>query len=90
MITDAAELGYDLTGHRGAALTPALLAWADLILAMDQAVLDELHRRADAGDRPKSGSTLTDTDVPDPWGKDSAAFTDCATLIAQGAAQHLA
>jgi protein-tyrosine phosphatase len=90
MITAARELGYDITGHRGVALTPQLLAWADLILAMDQAVLEELQRRADADGRPKIRLYLTGTDVPDPWGKELTAFTDCATLIEQGAAQHLA
>jgi len=89
MITAAQTLGYDLTDHRGVALTPELLAWADSVLAMDQAVFEQLHQRADPADRPKIRLYLTGGDVPDPWGKDAADFADCATLIDRGASQHL-
>jgi protein-tyrosine phosphatase len=90
MITVAEALGYDLSDHRGVALTPELLAWADSILAMDQAVFEQLQLRAAAADRPKIRLYLTGADVPDPWGKDAADFADCAALIDQGADQHIA
>jgi protein-tyrosine phosphatase len=90
MITAAAELGYDLTDHRGAALTPELLTWADAILAMDQAVIAELQQRAGPADRPKIQLYLTGVDVPDPWGKEAADFADCAALIEHGTSQHIA
>jgi protein-tyrosine phosphatase len=88
MITAAEELGYDLTRHRGVALTPALLAWADLILAMDRTILDQLQQRTDATEHPKIRLYLPDADVADPWDKTPADFTDCAALIDQGADQN--
>ena len=90
MITAAADLGYDLTAHRGVALTPELLTWADTILAMDHAVLDQLHQQADPADRLKIRLYLDGADVPDPWDKPATAFAECAALILQGADQHLA
>lgn len=88
MIAAAANLGYDLTGHLGAALTPDLIAWAGLILAMDRTILAELHRRA-AADRSKIRLYLDNADVPDPWGKEPEDFAACAALIDHGAGQHL-
>ena len=88
MITAAHTLGYDLTSHRGVALTTELIAWADLILAMDQAVLEQLEQRTEPADRAKVRLYLPGADVPDPWGKEAADFTACAALIDQGADQH--
>ena len=90
MITAAADLGYDLTDHRGVALTPELLTWADTILAMDHAILDQLHQQAAPADRPKIRLYLDEADVPDPWGKQATAFTECAILIERGADHHIA
>lgn len=90
MITAAENLGHDLTGHRGVALTPQLLAWADLILAMDHTILDQLQQRTDATEHPKIRLYLPNADVPDPWEKTPADFAVCAALIDQGADQHLA
>ena len=36
----AGEVGLDLTGHRSQPLTPELVAWADIILAMSRSHLD--------------------------------------------------
>ena len=85
MIQAAAALGYDLAGHLGAQVTDWMLDWADLVLAMDSAVLAEL--RALAGDRahPELRLYAEGRDVPDPWGKDAAAFADCARLIEEAA-----
>ncbi|HUY52451.1 MAG TPA: low molecular weight protein-tyrosine-phosphatase [Streptosporangiaceae bacterium] len=88
MIEAAAVLGYDLAGHLGAQVTSQMLDWADLVLAMDSAVLAELRRLA--GDRasPELRLYLEGRDVPDPWGKDACAFTACARLIEEAARQQ--
>jgi protein-tyrosine phosphatase len=86
MTEAAAALGYDLTGHAGTQLTPQMLDWADLVLAMDSAVLARL--RGFAGDRasPEMRLYLLDGgDVPDPWGKDADAFAACARTIEDAA-----
>lgn len=85
MIQAAAALGYDPAGHLGAQVTAQMLDWADLVLAMDRAVLVEL--RALAGDRARRELRLyaEGCDVPDPWGKDADAFSACARLIEEAA-----
>lgn len=88
MIEAAVALGYDLAGHLGAQVTAQMLDWADLVLAMDSAVLAEL--RALAGDRARPELRLyaEGRDVPDPWGKDAPAFAACARLIEETARQQ--
>lgn len=88
MIQAAAALGYDLVGHLGAQVTAQMLDWADLVLAMDSAVLAEL--RALAGDRARPELRLyaEGRDVPDPWGQDAYAFSACAQLIEEAARQQ--
>jgi protein-tyrosine phosphatase len=88
MIQAAAALGYDLAGHLGAQVTDWMLDWADLVLAMDSAVLAEL--RALAGDRARPELRLyaEGRDVPDPWGQDADAFSACAQLIEEAARQQ--
>ena len=88
MIQAAAALGYDLAGHLGAQVTDQMLDWADLVLAMDSAVLAEL--RALAGDRARPELRLyaEGRDVPDPWGQDADAFSACARLIEEAARQQ--
>ncbi|HUY49168.1 MAG TPA: low molecular weight protein-tyrosine-phosphatase [Streptosporangiaceae bacterium] len=88
MIKAAAALGYDLTGHAGTQLTTGMLDWADLVLAMDTAVLAELRKLA--GDRatPELRLYLGEHDVPDPWGHDPRAFAACARLIDTAARQQ--
>lgn len=90
MIASAAKHGYDLTGHRGVQVSPDLMEWADLILAMDNANLTALWRAADARTAPKLALYLGDhRDVPDPWGKPDDAFTACVEIIQVGARRHL-
>ena len=87
MTEAAAALGYDLAGHLGAQVTTQMLDWADLVLAMDRAVLAEL--RTLAGDRARPELRLyAEGDVPDPWGKDAPAFAACARLIEEAARQQ--
>lgn len=85
MTEAAAALGYDLAGHLGAQVTAQMLDWADLVLAMDSAVLAEL--RALTADRasPEMRLYAEGRDVPDPWGKDAPAFAACARLIEEAA-----
>ncbi|MEV6738638.1 low molecular weight phosphotyrosine protein phosphatase [Streptomyces sp. NPDC051104] len=89
MIEAARRLGLDLTGHRATQLTREMLDWADTVLAMDASVLDVLHEIADDDVQPKLRLYLNDRDVPDPMGKDQAAFNDCAVLIEAGTALHV-
>jgi protein-tyrosine phosphatase len=89
MVTAAAARGYDLTAHRGAQVSPELLEWADVVLAMDTAILDALHATSDAGTASKLALYLGHRDVPDPWGKEDAAFGAVADLIEDGAPWHL-
>lgn len=46
MVTTAADLGYDLTRHRGAELTPELIEWADALVAVDDETARALAERA--------------------------------------------
>lgn len=88
MIEAAAALGYDLTAHRGTQVTVQLLEWADVVIAMDSAVLAELGKLADDHARLKLRMYLEDGDVPDPWSKDAWAFADCARMIDAAARQQ--
>ncbi|MER8188514.1 low molecular weight protein-tyrosine-phosphatase [Kitasatospora sp. NPDC094015] len=90
MTAAASALGYDLTGHRPQQVTPELIDWADLVLAMDHPVLE--HLRDIAGPDLAARIRLyldRDRDVPDPMGRPAAEFTACALLIEAGAANHL-
>lgn len=89
MVTAVAARGYDLTPHRGAHLTPALLDWADTVLAMDGDNLTALRALATPHTEPKLSLYLGDRDVPDPWGKDENAFAAVIDLIEEGATRHL-
>lgn len=89
MIATAARRGYDLTGHRGVQVYPGLMVWADLILAMDNAVLTALREQADDRTAPKLTLYLDGHDVPDPFGQSAEAFTACVDLIESGALRHL-
>lgn len=85
MIQAAAALGYDLAGHLGNQVTAQMLDWADLVLAMDSAVLAELRKLAGDRARPELRLYADGRDVPDPWGKDADAFRACAQLIEEAA-----
>jgi protein-tyrosine phosphatase len=88
MIKAAADLGYDLSAHRGAQVTTGMLDWADIVLAMDAAVLTALCQLSAGRPDPPMRLYLDEADVPDPWGKDDQAFAECARLIDAGARQQ--
>ncbi|WP_037577624.1 low molecular weight protein-tyrosine-phosphatase [Phaeacidiphilus oryzae] len=88
MVSTAAALGYDLARHRARQVTAALVAQADLVLAMDYAVRDELAARYPAA-LPRLRLYLPDREVPDPYGGDARSFAQCAALIADGAAHWM-
>lgn len=90
MLAAAAARGFDLYSHRGVHISPALMDWADLILAMDTAVLTELGTLADAHTATKLALYLGDRDVPDPFGHPYRAFVECVALIEAGVSRHLA
>ena len=89
MTLAAAALGYDLSAHQCAQVTTAMLEWADLVLAMDTAVLTALRQLTAGRAAPPMRRYLDGADVPDPWGKDDQAFAECAQLIVAAARQQL-
>lgn len=72
-------MGLDLAAHRSRPLDPALVEWADLILAMSSShmtVLDAIgaaDKSALLGDFA-AGGTGDGTGVPDPYGGDIATY----------------
>lgn len=89
MLELAAARGFELTTHRAVQVTADLMQWADVILAMDRAVLAELRSQADKTTAAKFALYLGDQDVPDPYKGDAAAFTACANTIEAAAPRHL-
>ncbi|HZU55674.1 MAG TPA: low molecular weight protein-tyrosine-phosphatase [Actinocrinis sp.] len=89
MCAAAAERGIDLRAHRGTQITQELIGWADLVLAMDRAVLAELRQFAGARYAGKLRTYLPDADVPDPFGGPYEAFRDCVARIRHGAFAYL-
>ncbi|MFF1378731.1 low molecular weight protein-tyrosine-phosphatase [Streptomyces sp. NPDC058308] len=89
MIEAAAAHGYDLTGHRAAQVTTALLEWADLVLAMDLSNVAALCDLATPRTRSKVRLYLPGKDVPDPWGRPRAAFDHCLTVLENGADRYV-
>ncbi|MFJ1830739.1 low molecular weight phosphotyrosine protein phosphatase [Streptomyces sp. NPDC088178] len=90
MVEVAAEHGYDLSAHRGIQVSKEILAWADVVLAMDARVLEALRGLVDRESGPEVALYLGDRDVPDPWEKPRDAFTECVTTVEAGAHQHVA
>lgn len=89
MIVAASSRGYDLTGHRGAQISESLLEWADIILAMDTAVLDKLRNAPGLQPGTELRLYFSGQDVPDPWGQSDDAFHTCAAMIDDGAVEAL-
>ncbi|MGH3492067.1 MAG: low molecular weight phosphatase family protein [Sciscionella sp.] len=87
MIAAAATFGFDLSRHLGAQVTPGMIDWADIVLAMDEAVLGELRELAGQSAAAKPQRYLADADVPDPFGHAYDAYIDCVRLMREGAAQ---
>jgi protein-tyrosine phosphatase len=90
MIDVAAEHGYDLSKHRGVQVSKELLAWADVVLAMDATVLSALQGLTAQKPVPEVLLYLGDRDVPDPWEKPRDVFADCLTTVEAGAHRHVA
>jgi protein-tyrosine-phosphatase len=73
------HLGLDLSWHRSRPLDPALVEWADIILAMSPShleVVEELgggHKAALLGDFA-AGAEEEGAGVPDPFGGDDATY----------------
>jgi protein-tyrosine phosphatase len=86
----AARHGYDLSSYRGTVVGPDLLAWADIVLAMDAAVFDALRDLAGQSNTAKLRLYLEAGDVPDPWRQPASAFTACLSVVEAGAQLHLA
>ena len=90
--------GYSLDQHRSASLTPELVEWADVILAMSTGHLEQIRAFGGSGKahllgrfaqgRPREGDTLAGTDgdedlsVPDPFGGDDQVYEE--TFLALG------
>jgi protein-tyrosine phosphatase len=89
MIVAAAQCGYDLSGHRGVQVDAELMAWADVILAMDNSVLQALQALADEPAAVKLALYLSEGDVPDPWGQPYESFTACVALVQSAACRHV-
>ncbi|MFF3976953.1 low molecular weight phosphotyrosine protein phosphatase [Streptomyces sp. NPDC001828] len=90
MIKAALQRGYDLTSHHPARVGRELIDWADLVLAMDRSVLNQLHDIAGQNNTAKLRLYLNDDrDVPDPMGKRAQDFADCAAIIEAGAVPYL-
>lgn len=84
MVTVAAQRGYDLSTHRGRRVTADMIAWADLVLAMDAANLDALTAIAPPGTAERV-ALFDDVDIPDPWGGTVDDFAVTADAIDRAA-----
>lgn len=79
------EHGVDASNHRARQASEALLANADLILAMEQGHLRQLHRMAPQirGKAFLIGKWIGDQEVPDPYKQQRPAFEHAYKLIDQ-------
>lgn len=71
-IRAAADLGFDLNGHRATHLTPAVIAGADRVFGMEEEHIDAVLDL-----EPTARVELLDPDgraVPDPYGGDHADY----------------
>ena len=78
-VAAAAELGFDLTGHRARRLTAPLLAEAELVLGMEAEHVASVraldpHARVELIDREC-------VSVADPYGGGLAEYRDCYEII---------
>ena len=81
-VTVAGRRGLDVSGHRTRALSPELVQWADLILAMGPGhLLRALELGGDGRTALLTAFAQGDEDsepdpegVPDPWGGDDSAY----------------
>lgn len=79
------EHGIDAGNHRARQASEAMLANADLILAMEQGHLRQLHRMAPQtrGKAFLIGKWMGDQEVPDPYKQQRPAFEHAYKLIDQ-------
>jgi protein-tyrosine phosphatase len=89
MIRTAAARGHDLSAHQPAQVDRTAIEEADLVLAMDISVRDQLLTIGGPDNADKIRLYLGASDVPDPMGKPIEAFTTCAQIIDDAAARHL-
>jgi protein-tyrosine phosphatase len=78
------EAGMDITAHRGQLVNTPLIVQADLILVMDRAQRQEVHRRY-----PTSAGKVfcigehERVDIPDPYRQPRSSFEHALRLIEQ-------
>jgi protein-tyrosine phosphatase len=85
----AAERGYDLSRHIAAQVTADDLAWADVVLVMDDENHQQLARRYP--NLIQHVRLLDATAIPDPWLVDQdPAYADALDRIEQAARTYLA
>lgn len=83
-IAAASGLGADISGQRATRITHGLFDSHDLVLAMDRSVLSSLRESGMGGAKTAlfmEYAGLEAQDVPDPYGKDMAAFERVASMI---------
>lgn len=80
-VTVGSRHGLELEGHRSRPLTPELLEWADLVLAMSPSHLHAIEQ-VGAGEKAAllgdfaAGGTGAGHPVPDPFGGDEQEYED--------------
>lgn len=84
MITAAAGLGYDLTEHTGAELTPELIGWADDLVAVDGETAHALAERA-----PGHSVYVLGGGITDPYKQRLEVFVTTARQIEQAARAYV-
>ncbi|MGH8442870.1 MAG: low molecular weight protein-tyrosine-phosphatase [Nevskiaceae bacterium] len=78
----AARYGFDLAGHRARQALPPLLIQSDLVLVMTRAHADWVHERVPPlRGRVQLLGRWQEQEIPDPYGRDRAAFESVFELI---------
>lgn len=85
------EHGIDASGHIARQTTESMLAGADIILAMEEGHLRQLHSMAPQirGKAFLLGKWTDNTEVPDPYRQQRPAFDHAYTLIDQATSAWL-
>lgn len=85
-VTAMRETGVDIADDYPKELTLALIEWADAIVPVEEQYGDEIVERFPQA----SGKVRTLTfGIPDPYGKDLAAYRQCRDLLLQAVRQLL-
>ncbi|MEV7360371.1 low molecular weight phosphotyrosine protein phosphatase [Kitasatospora sp. NPDC091276] len=85
MVSAAAGLGYDLTEHTGADLTPELIDWATDLVAVDDETAHDLAERA-----PGHSVFVLGGGIADPYGERLDVFVTTASQIEEAARAYVA